>query len=181
MGVVADFADRVVVMHDGVIVEQAAVDDLFGPPAAEYTKALLASVPRLAPHPRGARLRGEPGSGSRTRLADRRLAHSGLLYLIDRFHRQAGVADQRGPGRVVGFGARRIHDDDKIEAKYLNTPETPLYKKSQLLYGMDVAKREIGGAPGRHRRGLHRRDGLPPGRGPRPRSPPAARHSGPRT
>ena len=44
---------------------------------------------------------------------------------------------------MVGFGARRIHDDDRIEAKYLNTPETPLYKKSQLLYGMDVAKREI--------------------------------------
>ena len=44
---------------------------------------------------------------------------------------------------MVGFGARRIHDDDRIEAKYLNTPETPLYKKSQLLYGMDLAKREI--------------------------------------
>ncbi len=66
MGVVADIADRVVVMHDGVIVEEAAVDDLFGRPAAEYTQSLLASVPRLAPHPRGARLRGEPGSGSRT-------------------------------------------------------------------------------------------------------------------
>ncbi len=58
MGVVADIADRVVVMHDGVIVEEAAVDDLFGRPAAEYTRALLASVPRLAPHPAGARLLG---------------------------------------------------------------------------------------------------------------------------
>jgi peptide/nickel transport system ATP-binding protein len=56
MGVVADIADRVVVMRDGVIVEEAGVDDLFGRPAAEYTQALLASVPRLAPHPRGARL-----------------------------------------------------------------------------------------------------------------------------
>jgi peptide/nickel transport system ATP-binding protein len=63
MGVVADIADRVVVMHDGVIVEEAAVDDLFGRPAAEYTQSLLASVPRLAPHPRGARLRDEPGTG----------------------------------------------------------------------------------------------------------------------
>ncbi len=60
MGVVADIADRVVVMHDGVIVEEAAVDDLFGRPAAEYTRALLASVPRLAPHPAGARLLGGP-------------------------------------------------------------------------------------------------------------------------
>jgi DNA primase len=44
---------------------------------------------------------------------------------------------------VVGFGARRLFDDDPIEAKYLNTPETPLYKKSNVLYGIDVAKRDI--------------------------------------
>ncbi len=46
-------------------------------------------------------------------------------------------------GEVVGFGARRLHDDDRVEAKYLNTPETPLYKKSHLLYGVDLARREI--------------------------------------
>lgn len=46
-------------------------------------------------------------------------------------------------GDVVGFGARRIFDDDRIEAKYLNTPETPIYKKSQVLYGVDLARREI--------------------------------------
>ncbi|MBA2641174.1 MAG: DNA primase [Nocardioidaceae bacterium] len=46
-------------------------------------------------------------------------------------------------GEVVGFGARRLFDDDRIEAKYLNTPETPIYKKSQLLYGVDLARREI--------------------------------------
>ena len=44
---------------------------------------------------------------------------------------------------MVGFGARRLHDDDPIEAKYLNTPETPLYHKSQVLYGADIAKKEI--------------------------------------
>ena len=38
-------------------------------------------------------------------------------------------------GDTIGFGARRIFDDDRIEAKYLNTPETPIYKKSQVLYG----------------------------------------------
>ena len=43
----------------------------------------------------------------------------------------------------MGFGARRLFDDDRIEAKYLNTPETPIYKKSQLLYGVDLAKKEI--------------------------------------
>jgi DNA primase len=46
-------------------------------------------------------------------------------------------------GAVVGFGARRLHDDDRIDAKYLNTPETPLYRKSAVLYGIDLAKREI--------------------------------------
>ncbi|UYM05688.1 DNA primase [Solicola gregarius] len=46
-------------------------------------------------------------------------------------------------GDVVGFGARRLFDDDRIEAKYLNTPETPIYKKSQVLYGVDLARRPI--------------------------------------
>jgi DNA primase len=46
-------------------------------------------------------------------------------------------------GDTIGFGARRIFDDDRIEAKYLNTPETVLYKKSQVLYGIDLARREI--------------------------------------
>ena len=46
-------------------------------------------------------------------------------------------------GDVIGFGARRLFDDDRIEAKYLNTPETPIYKKSNVLYGIDLARRDI--------------------------------------
>ncbi|MGN6299890.1 MAG: DNA primase [Angustibacter sp.] len=46
-------------------------------------------------------------------------------------------------GDCVGFGARRLYDDDRIEAKYLNTSETPLFKKSQVLYGLDLAKKAI--------------------------------------
>jgi peptide/nickel transport system ATP-binding protein len=49
MGVVADIADRVVVMYQGKVVEQAPVDDLFNRPEADYTKRLLAAVPRLTP------------------------------------------------------------------------------------------------------------------------------------
>lgn len=45
---------------------------------------------------------------------------------------------------VLGFGARRIFDDDRLPAKYINTPETPVYKKSHVLYGLDLARREIG-------------------------------------
>ncbi len=46
-------------------------------------------------------------------------------------------------GDVIGFGARRLFDDDRIEAKYLNTPESPIYKKSHVLYGIDLARRDI--------------------------------------
>jgi DNA primase len=63
--------------------------------------------------------------------------------LIDRFHRRLLWPIRDLSGDVVGFGARRLFDDDVVEAKYLNTPETPIYKKSQLLYGVDVAKKEI--------------------------------------
>lgn len=50
----------------------------------------------------------------------------------------------RDAGRsVLGFGARRIFDDDRMPAKYLNTPETPVYKKSQVLYGLDLARSAI--------------------------------------
>lgn len=46
--------------------------------------------------------------------------------------------------QVLGFGARRIFDDDRMPAKYLNTPETPVYKKSHVLYGLDLARKAIG-------------------------------------
>ena len=49
-----------------------------------------------------------------------------------------------GGGDVVGFGARRLYDDDQ-GLNYLNTPETPLYKKSHVLYGIDLA-RDISGS-----------------------------------
>ncbi|WP_425863323.1 DNA primase [Arthrobacter sp. TWP1-1] len=45
-------------------------------------------------------------------------------------------------GDTVGFGARKLFEDDQ-GPKYLNTPETTLYKKSQVLYGIDLAKRNI--------------------------------------
>ncbi len=46
--------------------------------------------------------------------------------------------------QVIGFGARRLFEDDRMPAKYLNTPETPLYKKSHVLYGLDLARKPIG-------------------------------------
>jgi DNA primase len=45
-------------------------------------------------------------------------------------------------GQTVGFGARKLFDDDQ-GPKYLNTPDTPIYHKAQVLYGLDLAKRDI--------------------------------------
>ncbi|HWH96743.1 MAG TPA: toprim domain-containing protein, partial [Pseudolysinimonas sp.] len=47
-------------------------------------------------------------------------------------------------GQTVGFGARKLLSDDEDKGpKYLNTPETPVYHKSQVLYGLDLARRDI--------------------------------------
>ena len=45
-------------------------------------------------------------------------------------------------GATVGFGARKLSEDDQ-GPKYLNTPETPVFHKGQVLYGLDLAKREV--------------------------------------
>jgi DNA primase len=62
--------------------------------------------------------------------------------LIDRFHRRLIWPIRDLTGDVIGFGARKLMDDDP-GPKYLNTPETPLYKKSTVLYGVERAKRDI--------------------------------------
>jgi DNA primase len=71
------------------------------------------------------------------------LSREGQRGPIDRFHRRLLWPIRDLGGDVVGFGARRLFDDDRVEAKYLNTSETPLYRKSQVLFGLDLAKREI--------------------------------------
>jgi DNA primase len=71
------------------------------------------------------------------------LSREGRQGPIDRFHRRLLWPLKDLGGDVVGFGARRIFDDDPIEAKYVNTAETPIFKKSQVLFGIDLAKREI--------------------------------------
>ena len=63
--------------------------------------------------------------------------------LYDRFRGRLMWPIRDITGDVVGFGARRLFDDDRIEAKYLNTSETAIYKKSSVLYGLDLAKKAI--------------------------------------
>ena len=72
------------------------------------------------------------------------LSKDGTRGPIDRFRNRLTWPIRDLSGDVVGFGARKLATDEADQGpKYLNTPETPIYKKSQVLYGLDVAKKEI--------------------------------------
>lgn len=71
------------------------------------------------------------------------LATQGNRGVYDRFRGRLMWPIRDITGATVGFGARRLDDSDKESPKYLNTPETPIYKKSQLLYGLDLAKKAM--------------------------------------
>ncbi|TPG19613.1 DNA primase [Pedococcus bigeumensis] len=73
------------------------------------------------------------------------LSGRGSRGLYDRFRGRLVWPIRDITGDTVGFGARRLYDDDRIAAKYLNTSETPIYKKSTVLYGLDLAKKSIAG------------------------------------
>ncbi|MEY4496818.1 MAG: hypothetical protein RLZZ364_123 [Actinomycetota bacterium] len=63
---------------------------------------------------------------------------------IDKFRNRLMWPIKDISGDVVGFGARKLASDTEDQGpKYLNTSETPIYKKSQVLYGLDMAKKEI--------------------------------------
>jgi DNA primase len=70
------------------------------------------------------------------------LVSSGDRGIYDRFRGRLVWPIRDLTGSTVGFGARRLLEDDK-GPKYLNTPETPIYHKSQVLYGLDLAKRDV--------------------------------------
>ena len=70
------------------------------------------------------------------------LASEGGRGIYDRFRGRAVWPIKDMTSRTIGFGARRLFDDDQ-GPKYLNTPETALYHKNQVLYGLDLAKKDI--------------------------------------
>jgi len=51
------------------------------------------------------------------------------------------LADARG--RIIGFQARKLHDDDPLRGKYVNTPDTELFHKSAVLYGLHLSRTAI--------------------------------------
>jgi DNA primase len=72
------------------------------------------------------------------------LSKMGQRGPIDKFRNRLIWPIRDISGDVVGFGARKLASDEEDQGpKYLNTSETPIYKKSQLLYGLDMAKKEI--------------------------------------
>ena len=70
------------------------------------------------------------------------LVSAGDRGIYDRFRGRLVWPIRDITGQTIGFGARKLLDDDK-GPKYLNTPETPVYHKAQVLYGLDLAKRDI--------------------------------------
>lgn len=72
------------------------------------------------------------------------LSKMGQRGPIDKFRNRLIWPIRDISGDVVGFGARKLATDEEDQGpKYLNTSETPIYKKSQVLYGLDMAKKEI--------------------------------------
>jgi len=70
------------------------------------------------------------------------LVSQGQRGVYDRFRGRLVWPIRDVTGQTIGFGARKLFDDDQ-GPKYLNTPETIIYKKAQVLYGLDLAKRDI--------------------------------------
>jgi len=75
-------------------------------------------------------------------LLEAGLMSQGDRGVYDRFRGRLVWPIRDVTGHTIGFGARKLRDDDQ-GPKYLNTPETPVYHKSRVLYGLDLAKRDI--------------------------------------
>jgi DNA primase len=97
------------------------------------------------------RLGYAPGGPTLTRLAQQQeftqdellAAGLGNRRGNDYFNRRLlfPLADARG--QVRGFQARKLHDDDALQAKYVNSPESALFKKGEMLYGLDGARQPM--------------------------------------
>src|SRR5258705_2184010 len=82
----------------------------------------------------------------KSKYAEKLLAESGLISrdqsgrLFDRFRRRITFPISNESGKIVAFGCRALGDD---QPKYLNSPETPIYSKSNVLYHLDRAKEAL--------------------------------------
>ncbi|MGV8847920.1 MAG: DNA primase [Propionibacteriaceae bacterium] len=132
----AEFYSEQLLTPDAVIARQFADGRGFGRETCEKFSLGFAPTSGRA---LGAHLRGRG-------FREEELIGAGLMRTggWDFFQGRAVWPIKDAGGMVLGFGARKLFDDDRMPAKYLNTPETPVYKKSHVLYGLDLARTNIG-------------------------------------
>ena len=118
--------------------------------AGEHVRAYLAERSLGEGVAREFRLGLSPGTGLVRKAKEKGFTEQEL--------RAAGLTNQRGHdyfperlmfpladarGRIVGFQARKLRDDDPLRGKYVNSPESELFKKSHVLYGLNLARPAI--------------------------------------
>jgi DNA primase len=123
---------------------------LWESPRADFARDYLAGRGLREPVCREFRIGLAPGGSTLARKAVERgftrdeLAAAGLVRRDgDYFQRRLvfPLADARG--RVLGFGARRLFEDDPLRAKYVNSPEGELFHKASIVYGLDRARQAV--------------------------------------
>jgi peptide/nickel transport system ATP-binding protein len=152
MGVVADIADRVVVMRSGTVVESGPASAVFAAPAADYTRELLAAVPRMGTAVQEARV--DPATDPASAVLDVR--HLVVEYggaLRGRFRAVDDVSFTVGRGEIVGLVGESGSGKTTIGRAAIGL--APITAGSVLVEGTDVA-----GAHRASRRAMRRRVGV---------------------
>jgi DNA primase len=137
----------------GMLLDQTASffeRHLWDSPAGESVRAYLVSRGLGEKVAREFRLGLSPGRGLAAKAKERGFGLSEL--------REAGLVNARGNdyfpqrlmfplsdarGTIVGFQARKLHDDDPLRGKYVNSPESDLFRKGSILYGLNLARPAI--------------------------------------
>jgi DNA primase len=134
--------DQAAAFYERVLWETPA-----GEPVREYltSRGLREEVCRefrLGLSPAGAKLSKGAAEKGFTR---EELAAAGLLSRRggDYFERRLMFPLTDARGRIVGFQARKLHEDDPLRGKYVNSPESELFRKSNVLYGFSLARAAI--------------------------------------
>ncbi|MFS0897257.1 dipeptide ABC transporter ATP-binding protein [Mycolicibacterium litorale] len=151
MGVVADLADRVVVMRDGRIVEQGTTEQIFAAPAEPYTRELIAAVPTIPQPSSVEQAEPEPEQTAAPVLSveDLRVTYGSGRHAVTAVD---GVSFTLGPGRLLGLVGESGSGKSTI-AQCLTGLLTPTSGRITLL-GQDLgtvrgrARRELTGSLG---------------------------------
>ena len=109
-------------------------------------RARRGGLPRVPARLRAGRRRGSPARALQEGYTQEELLAVGLANRRAATTTSRAASSSRSPtraARVRGFQARKLHDDDPLQAKYVNSPEGDLFRKGDLLYGLDTARQAI--------------------------------------